>query len=106
MTSNHSLYKHRKGKRWEKATSEQKQMSSLTLKLNMRDRQIRKLLHIIRASNYTLKKHGEVFKKLVEEEITTKEYLKPYLPRKTEALEKTKEKISRKKEENKKEIGK
>jgi hypothetical protein len=90
MTSRHSLYKSKN--RLENATVEQKITSTFQIKINVLNKVIASLVLRLRADNYTLKMHGELFKKLIEENIVTKEYCKPYLPRKEDAIKIVKEK--------------
>jgi hypothetical protein len=80
MTARHSIYK--KQSRWNKATEVEKTRSSFQRKINNRDKEIAKLVFRSKCDQYTLKKHGELFNKLVTEGLVSKEYCKPYLPRK------------------------
>lgn len=84
MTSRHSLYKSKS--RLSKATVEQKVSSTFQRKINILNKLVTKLELKLKANKYTLKKHGELFKKLVDEKIVSKDYCKTYLPRKEEAI--------------------
>lgn len=79
MTSKHSIYK--KDTRWEKASEIDKTRSTYQRKINIFNRRIRGMHLRARAKNIVLRKHAELFHKLVSEGIVSKEYLKPYLPR-------------------------
>lgn len=84
MTSKHSLYKSKS--RLAKATAEQKINSIYSRKINNLNKLISNLNLKLKANRYTLKKHSELFKKLVDENIVSKEYCKPFLPRKEDAM--------------------
>lgn len=79
MVSSHSMYKH--PSKIAKATPYQKDHSKMQRKLNMERKEKKKMILIAQARKIMLNKHGEVFAKLVNEKIITKEYLRPYLPR-------------------------
>lgn len=86
MVSSHSLWKH--PSKIAKATPYQKDHSKMQRKLNIERNKKKKIILIAQARKIMLNKHGEAFAKLVNEGIVTKEYLKPYLPRYKDILQK------------------
>jgi hypothetical protein len=85
MPSKHSLYKSES--RWSIASDEAKTRSSFQRKINCYIAEDKNSKLIIKTLRHILNKHGELFNKLVEEDIVSKEYLKPYLLRYKETKE-------------------
>jgi hypothetical protein len=88
MTSRHSTYK--KKSRWDKADPLAKTNSTYQRKITHLLNELNRTKQIAKARKIILNKHGELLKKLVDENKVSKEYLVPYLPRYTDVMKKLK----------------